>query len=74
MAIYSANRPNRTVTLHKNDCHRIPTDNLKACGCGKTGELGNQEWFCENHISIKDINQFMNGRRWALLLCETCYS
>ena len=74
MAIYSANRPNRTVTLHKDNCRRIPRDNLEACGCGETGERGNQQWFCEDHLHIEDIDQFMNGRQWALLLCETCYS
>ena len=36
MARYSANRPNRTVTLHKQECSHIPKEDLRltrlACG------------------------------------------
>ena len=73
MAIYSANKPNRTVSLHKAGCNFIPTEKLNSCGCGDRGSLGNQRWYCEEHVSIDDINEFMNDRFWAILLCDKCF-
>ena len=74
MAIYSGNRPNRTLTLHKSsECSSVPKEGLKPCGCGETGQLGNQEWWCETHVNIKEVNRLMNNRFWAILLCEKCY-
>jgi hypothetical protein len=73
MAIYSANRPNKTVTIHKSDCRVIPRGKLEPCGCGDAGELGNQHWYCEKHICRDAVDKFMNGRFWAILLCELCF-
>ena len=73
MAKYSANYPNRTLTLHKDSCVRITKQSLKSCGCGTTGEQGNQEWWCEDHINIEVVKRFMNSRFWAILLCDVCY-
>jgi hypothetical protein len=36
MAFYSANRPNRTVTMHKEGCRHIPIANFPRCGCSST--------------------------------------
>lgn len=72
MAQYSANKPNRTVTLHKETCHRIP-NSLSGCGCGATDKNGNQRWFCENHVTLEKINDHMNHRQWAFLLCHNCF-
>ncbi len=74
MARYSTNRPNRTVTLHREDCSHIPTEDLRSCGCGPTGEGGNHEWYCETHVSLDSISRFMRGRQWAILFCDRCYS
>ena len=73
MAIYTANKPVKTLTLHKNGCRVIPLDDLKPCGCGDTGAKGNQRWYCEEHISIDQVNNFENGRYWAILLCDLCF-
>lgn len=73
MAVYSANKPNRTLTLHKPGCSSIKPSQLKSCGCGATGNLGNQQWYCEEHITIKDVKDFMNGRFWSILLCDKCF-
>ena len=71
--LYSANRPNRTLTLHKGSCSRIPWNQLDKCGCGSTGQLGNQQWWCGEHMTIQAVNEFMNQRLWAALLCHTCF-
>lgn len=71
--VYTANRPNRTLTLHKGSCSHIPWDRLSVCGCGSTGKLGNQQWWCGKHITIEAVDQFMNRRLWAILLCHDCY-
>jgi len=74
MAVYTINYPNRTLTIHKNSCNRIPKEsNNSACGCIKTGKNGNQEWLCEEHINIKDINSFMKNRFWGILVCNQCF-
>ena len=73
MAYYSANKPNRTVTLHKADKHKIPTLDNGGCGCGSTDKNGNQQWFCEIHVSIEKINEHMNHRHWAILPCTDCF-
>ena len=73
MTLYSANKPNWTLTLHKGSCSRIPWDQLDECGCGSRGKLGNQRWWCGEHIKIEAVNEFMNHRLWAILLCHTCY-
>ena len=73
MAVYSANKPTRTLTLHKSDCNSIPKASLKPCGCGDTGSRGNQRWYCEQHITIDDVREFMNDRFWAVLLCGKCF-
>ena len=41
MAMYSVNRPVRTMTLHKETCRHIPWTDLKECGCGPTGAHDN---------------------------------
>ena len=73
MAIYSVNKPNRTVTLHKTECRSIPSDKLNSCGCGNTGQLGNQRWLCEEHVTIDEVREFMNDRFFAILFCERCF-
>ena len=74
MAIYSANRPNRTLTLHKDGCKHIPTqDTMQTCGCGPTGIHGNQQWWCETHINRSSVDNFMGNRFWSILICDQCY-
>lgn len=73
MAFYSANKPNRTVTLHKVGCHRI-SNKLDGCGCGATDQNNNQHWFCEDHVTLEKINAHMNHRQWAFLPCHDCFS
>ena len=74
MAYYSANKPNRTVTLHKVDCHRIPSVLANGCGCGATDKNGNQRWFCEHHVTLEKIDEHMNHRHWSFLPCHDCYT
>ena len=74
MAMYSVNKPNRTISLHKEGCHRIPASDLSSCGCGITSNLGNHQWWCEEHIFIEAINRFMNNRQWAVILCYDCFA
>jgi hypothetical protein len=31
---------------------------LKACGCGDTGQKGQQRWYCEKHISSNAVNEW----------------
>ncbi len=71
--MFTANRPVRTLVVHKPECRVIPWDKLNLCGCGDRGELGNQRWFCEEHITIQDVNKFMKGRFWSILLCDLCF-
>jgi hypothetical protein len=71
--VYSANRPNKTLVIHKPECRVIPWDKLTRCGCGDTGELGNQQWFCESHITREMVDEFMHGRFWAILMCDSCF-
>ena len=73
MAVYSANRPVRTLTLHKAECRHIRRDRLEACGCGYTGSQGTQRWWCEEHVSIDAVDEFMRGRFWAMLVCNVCF-
>jgi hypothetical protein len=51
----------------------IPWDELKPCGCGPTGKSGNQYWFCEKHITHEAVDEFMDGRFWAILICDVCF-
>jgi hypothetical protein len=74
MAIYSANGPAKTLIVHKEDCHWIPRDKLRSCGCGSTSDKGNQEWWCEDHITRNLVNEFQHNRFWAIILCDTCFS
>jgi len=73
MAFYSANKPNKTLTLHKNDCSEIPSRNQNNCGCIETGDNGNHQWFCENHITLETVDQFMGFHNWTTRLCSKCY-
>jgi len=73
MTRYSANRPNRTLVLHKEGCTHVPRAGLRPCGCGETGGGGNQTWFCEQHISIRAVSDVMRERFWAILLCGDCF-
>ncbi len=72
MAIYSANKPNRTLTIHKEDCTCIDTS-VKGCGCISTGKHNNQQWLCEDHISQSRIDSFMGNRFWSILICSKCF-
>ena len=71
--MYTANRPVKTLVIHKPECRVIPWDKLSRCGCGDTGELGNQRWFCETHIMRQSVDEFMHGRFWAILMCDICF-
>ncbi len=71
--VFSANRPNKTLVIHKPECRVIPWGRLTKCGCGDTGELGNQRWFCETHITRQSVDEFMHGRFWAILMCDICF-
>ena len=73
MANYTANNPVKTLTVHKPECRFIPRSKLRPCGCGDTGKRGNQRWYCEDHISSYDVDRFMNGKFWAVLLCDGCF-
>jgi hypothetical protein len=74
MAIYSANKPNRTLTLHKDGCKHISTQKgMQPCGCGPTGSQGNQQWWCESHMNRNDVDTFMKNRFWSILVCDQCY-
>ena len=73
MAVFSANRVVRTVTIHKENCRFISKDKLLTCGCRETGKNGNHRLYCEQHMSSTVIDQFMNGKFWAILMCETCF-
>ena len=37
--MYTANRPVKTLVIHKPECRVIPWDNLSECGCGDTGQV-----------------------------------
>ena len=73
MAIYTASKTVKTLTLHKDNCRVIKRDKLDPCGCGITGKESDQRWFCERHMSIDAVNEFMNGKFWSILLCDLCY-
>lgn len=74
MALYSANKPNRTVTIHKSGCKHISQQpGMQSCGCGLTGNQGNQQWWCEQHMTRTNTDQFMNDRFWSLLICDQCF-
>jgi hypothetical protein len=70
---YYVNKPNRTVIIHTDGCNHIPKISLSSCGCGETGKKSDQMWFCEEHVTIQGIGQFMKGRQWAVLLCDDCF-
>jgi hypothetical protein len=71
--VYALNCPNKTLVIHKPGCRMIPRDKLQPCGCGDTGEYDNQRWFCETHITREAADEFMNGRFWAILMCDLCF-
>jgi hypothetical protein len=73
MSRFSGNRPNRTLTLHKEDCHHISADVSRPCGCGSTSTKSNQEWWCEAHVSLEVVSTFMRNRFWAILFCDRCF-
>lgn len=73
MAVYTVNRVVKTLTIHKVDCHFIHREGLRPCGCGDTGKEGNQRWYCEQHITIDDVNDYMKGKFWAILFCDVCF-
>ena len=72
MAVFTANSVVKTLTVHKDDCHWVPRPKLRACGCGETGGKGSQIWWCEDHFSTDQVNEFMRGKFWAVVLCDTC--
>jgi hypothetical protein len=73
MALYSANNPTRTVTLHKPTCPHARSAPQGGCGCGLTSTRGNQQWWCEEHVTLKAVGDFMNARFWAILACDNCF-
>ena len=73
MAVYSANRVVKTVTMHKPGCRFISKATEKSCGCVVTGLKNQHKWYCENHITKDDVDEFMNGRFWAILICGNCF-
>ena len=74
MAAYSANRPNRTLNVHKESCGRVRRAKLRDCGCGSTGAKDRHQWWCEKHINLEAVTKFMRGRFWAVLVCDECFS
>lgn len=72
MVMFTANKPNRTLSIHRSDCSKVPNQGMKPCGCGEAGNLGNQIWWCELHFTIEAVNEFMNHRQWAVILCHIC--
>lgn len=73
MAVYTVNQVVKTLTIHKDGCRVIPWDKLRACGCGDTGQKGQQRWYCEKHISSNAVNEYTNGKFWAILMCDICF-
>lgn len=73
MARYCANRPNRTVVLHKDSCHHVHKSSVSVCGCGSTSDQDNTVCYCEEHVTIDGVSDFMRGRVWAVLPCGKCY-
>jgi len=71
--MFTANRPNKTVVIHKPECYKIPWNELGSCGCGDTGGGNNQRWYCERHSTVEKVDEFMNGRHWAILFCDLCF-
>lgn len=74
MATYSANNPNRVLVLHKDECSEVSKAGVSSCGCRSTSVQGNSRWFCEEHVTQKAVDDFMDGRFWAILLCSKCFS
>jgi hypothetical protein len=73
MAVYVVNKVVKTLMIHKDDCRVVQKSGLKPCGCGVTGQKGQQRWYCEKHISSNAVNEFMNGKFWAILMCDICF-
>jgi hypothetical protein len=73
VAIYTANNPVKTLTIHRPGCSAIKRRVPPGCGCGVKGATHGQKWWCENHITRKDVDRFMGGRFWAILLCDVCF-
>lgn len=73
MAIYTANKTVKTLTVHKRGCRVIPAGKLSPCGCGDTGGTDSQRWFCEEHITLTAVEEYMNHRNWAILMCDLCF-
>ena len=71
--MFTANRLVKTLVIHKPGCRVIPWGKLDSCGCGDTGEHGNQKWFCEDHITREAVDKFMNRKFWAILMCDICF-
>ena len=71
MVVYVANSVVKTLVIHKETCKRVKK--LSPCGCGEGGEKGNSRWYCESHITINKVDRFMNGKFWAILLCDDCF-
>jgi len=55
------------------DVITVTKSGLKPCGCGETGQGGNQEWWRDAHINTEELSRLMNHRFWAISLCEKCY-
>ena len=74
MTRYTANIPVKTLVMHKENCSKIPREFLDPCGCGDRGQHGNQRWWCEKHVTIDAVNNFMKGKHWAILMCNICFA
>jgi hypothetical protein len=73
MAVYTASPVVKTLTVHKDHCRFIPREKLRPCGCGDTGQTGSQRWYCETHMNTNLVNEYMNGKYWAILVCDVCF-
>ena len=73
MAVYTANSEVNTLKVHKATCRVIPKDDMKPCGGGDRGQMGNQRWYGEKHILTDDVSSFMNGKFWAILFFDICF-
>ena len=74
MSIFMVDQNKLTVTLHRDDCSRLPGEQLQALQNGESATLENQSWFCEKDLDLHKITQLMKGRYWILLLCESCFN
>jgi|WetSurMetagenome_2_1015567.scaffolds.fasta_scaffold466052_3 hypothetical protein len=73
MSIFMVDQKKLTVTLHRDDCAILPSEQLQALKNGETATNENLSCFCEKDLDSQKITQMMNGRYWMLLMCDKCF-